>query len=190
MPGPGRDRRGSRYRAIDGNWSMIGRALLIWSSAIICAINVPRLVDVHVPAAPRDGEKAEVIDTSVADGRYYVLRANEAGHFEGRFRFNGKPLQAMVDTGATFVTMSEADARSLGYGGNELRFRYEVMTANGKVKAARVVLKSIEIGTVQVRNVDAMVIRGKALRQPLVGMSFMRKLSSYSAEHGELKLFN
>jgi aspartyl protease family protein len=96
----------------------------------------------------------------------------------------------MVDTGATFVTMNEADARSLGYGGNDLRFRYEVMTANGKVKAARVILKSVEIGTVQVRNVDALVVRGKQLQFPLIGMSFMKKLSSYSAENDEMRLVN
>jgi aspartyl protease family protein len=96
----------------------------------------------------------------------------------------------MIDTGATFVTLSETTARSLGYGGNELNFRYEVSTANGKVKAARISLKSIEIGTVSVRNVDAMVIRGRALDFPLIGMSFLKKLSGYRAENDELKLLN
>jgi aspartyl protease family protein len=96
----------------------------------------------------------------------------------------------MVDTGATFVTMNESDARSLGYGGNDLTFKYEVMTANGKIKAARVLLRSIEIGTVSVRNVDALVVRGKQLTNPLVGMSFMKKLSSYSAENNQMRLVN
>jgi aspartyl protease family protein len=43
---------------------------------------------------------------------------------------------------------------------------------------------------VQVRNVDAMVIRGKGLSFPLIGMSFLKKLSSYKAENDELKLVN
>ena len=50
--------------------------------------------------------------------------------------------------------------------------------------------KSIEIGTVSVRNVDAMVIRGKDLAYPLIGMSFLKKLSGYRAENDELKLLN
>jgi len=172
---------------------MIGRALLIWSSTIVVAVNVPSMVG-FMGKDGKPGTKPEVaasvVSASMEDGRYYVLKANEGGHFAGRFRINGKPVDSMIDTGATFVTMSETTARSLGYGGNELSFRYEVATANGKVKAARVMLKSIEIGTVAVRNVDAMVIRGKDLTFPLIGMSFLKKLSGYRAENDELKLLN
>lgn len=170
---------------------MIGRAILIWSSAIVVAINVPSMVGVISKTSDsHSGDRANVMNASVADSRSYVLKSNAEGHFGGKFRLNGKPIQALVDTGATFVTLNESDARSLGYGGNDLRFRYEVITANGKVKAARVLLKSVEIGTVQVRNVDALVVRGKALQFPLIGMSFMKKLSSYSAENDQMRLVN
>jgi aspartyl protease family protein len=171
---------------------MIGRALIIWSSTIFIAVNVPGMVGFmgkSKPGAEPDAT-ASVGSASMDDGRYYVLKANDGGHFAGRFRINGKPVDSMIDTGATFVTMSETTARTLGYGGNELNFRYEVSTANGKVKAARVTLKSIDIGTVSVRNVDAMVIRGKELAYPLIGMSFLKKLSGYRAENDELKLLN
>jgi aspartyl protease family protein len=174
---------------------MIGRALLIWSSTIIVAVNVPSMVGFVSKIKPSEAPveaKASLASAPVeAESlRSYALRANEQGHFAGRFRINGKPVDSLIDTGATFVTMSESTARNLGYGGNELRFRYEVVTANGKVKAARINLKSIEIGTVTVRNVDAMVIRGKDLEFPLIGMSFLKKLSSYRADNDELKLVN
>lgn len=172
---------------------MIGRALIIWSSTIVVAVNVPSMVGfIDKGDRPRaeSTATANVVDASMEDGRYYTLKANEGGHFSGRFRINGKPVDSMIDTGATFVTLSESTARSLGYGGNELNFRYEVLTANGKVKAARINLKTIEIGTVSVRNVDAMVIRGKSLGFPLIGMSFLKKLSGYRAENDELKLLN
>jgi aspartyl protease family protein len=58
------------------------------------------------------------------------------------------------------------------------------------VKAARIKLKTVEIGTVAVRNVDALVVRGKQLSFPLIGMSFMQKLSSYSAQDDEMRLVN
>jgi aspartyl protease family protein len=168
---------------------MIGKAILIWTSVIVIAINVPSMVS-KSGLVSAHSDRAEVTNTSYEDGRLYVLKSNDAGHFEGKFRFNGKPLQAMIDTGATYVTMNESDARSLGYGGNDLTFQYEIMTANGKVKAAHVLLRSIEIGTVAVRNVDALVVRGKLLSFPLIGMSFMKKLSSYSADGDEMKLVN
>ena len=172
---------------------MIGRALLIWSTTIVVAVNVPSMVgftDKDTKSQVESPASASMVNASMEDGRYYTLRANEGGHFAGRFRINGKPIDSMIDTGATFVTLSEKTARSLGYGGNELNFRYEVSTANGKVKAAKVTLKTIDIGTVSVRNVDAMVIRGKTLDFPLIGMSFLRKLSGYQAVNNELKLLN
>lgn len=170
---------------------MIGRALLIWSSAVVVAINVPNMVGVvSKTVQAHEGQEAAVLNVSAENTRAYTLKANEQGHFTGKFRFNGKTIGALVDTGATFVTINESDARSLGIGGNELRFRYKVQTAGGEVKAARVRLKSVEIGTVSVRNVDALVLRGKTLQFPLVGMSFMKKLGSYSADDSEMKLMN
>lgn len=171
---------------------MLGRALLIWSSTIVIAVNVPSMVGFVGSKSSGDETRIEanLTDAAVESGRSYTLKANDHGHFAGKFRLNGKPVDSLIDTGATFVTMSETAARNLGYGGNELRFRYEVSTANGKVKAARIMLKSVEIGTVQVRNVDAMVIRGKSLDFPLIGMSFLKKLSSYKAENDQLKLVN
>ncbi|MDO6966200.1 TIGR02281 family clan AA aspartic protease [Rhizobium alvei] len=169
---------------------MIGRALLIWSSAIVIAVNVPTIIGLPKKQEPTAAMQAHVTDASAPVERSYVVKANAEGHFEGRFRLNGKPIAAIVDTGATFVTLNETAARNLGYGGNELRFRYDVTTANGKVKAARITLKSVEIGTVQVRNVDALVIRDKSLKATLIGMSFMKKLGSYRADNDELKLIN
>ena len=170
---------------------MIGRALLIWTSAIVVAINVPNVVGVVSKTVQAGaGQDASALNFSVDNARTYTLKADEQGHFSGKFRFNGKTIGALVDTGATFVTINESDARSLGIGGNELRFRYKVQTAGGEVKAARVSLKSVEIGTVSVRNVDALVLRGRTLQFPLVGMSFMKKLGSYSADDSEMKLIN
>jgi aspartyl protease family protein len=168
---------------------MIGRAILIWSAVIAIAVNVPSMVG-HKEGQPAAAAGAAALAVSLPVERSYVLKANDAGHFEGRFRLNGKPMDSMVDTGATYVTLNEADARNLGYGGNELRFKYEVSTANGPAKAARIQLKSVEIGAVQVRNVEALVLRGRALSAPLIGMSFMQKLDSYSAGDGEMKLVN
>mgnify|MGYP000117203308 CR=1 FL=1 len=170
---------------------MIGRAILIWSSTFVVAIYVPSAVGfVSKTVSAGATEQASVMNASADAARSYTLKANDQGHFAGKFRFNGKAISAMVDTGATFVTINEADARSLGFGGNELRFRYKVATAGGEVKAARVLLKSVEIGTVTVRNVDALVLRGRTLKFPLVGISFLKKLGSYSADDDQMRLIN
>ena len=69
-----------------------------------------------------------------------------------------------------------------------MSFNAPVGTANGTVKAARVSLDRMEIGTISVKDVDAMVLPDKSLSGMLVGMSFLGKLSSYGVEGGALRL--
>ena len=54
--------------------------------------------------------------------------------------------------------------------------------------AAYVKLDRVEIGTIRVQNVDAMVLKDNALSNMLVGMSFLKKLQSYSVADGSLSL--
>jgi aspartyl protease family protein len=116
------------------------------------------------------------------------LRADAQGHYTGDFRINGKAVQGMIDTGATYVALNESLARRLGYTANQLDFRYAVNTANGQTKAAHVTLDRVEIGGIRVRAVEAFILKDDALSSTLVGMSFLQKLASYSVADGSLSL--
>ena len=39
---------------------------------------------------------------------------NDRGHFVGDFRFNGRRIEALVDTGATAVALNLSTARRIG----------------------------------------------------------------------------
>lgn len=125
---------------------------------------------------------------ATASGGTMRLRADAQGHYSGDFRINGRQVQGLIDTGATYVALNESFARRLGYTGNQLDFRYSVDTANGKTKAAHVTLDRVEIGGISVRDVEAFVLKDGALSSTLVGMSFLRKLASYSVADGSLSL--
>ncbi|URK88877.1 TIGR02281 family clan AA aspartic protease [Rhizobium sp. RCAM05350] len=94
----------------------------------------------------------------------------------------------MVDTGASVVAINISTARRLGVSTGSLSFDAKVSTANGIVKAAVVMLDRVEIGTIAVKDVQAMVLPDKSLSGMLVGMSFLNKLSSYRVENGALHL--
>jgi aspartyl protease family protein len=116
------------------------------------------------------------------------IDANQQGHFVAQFRMNGKPVEAMVDTGATIVAISKSTARRLGISVSPGDFIYPVQTANGTTKVARAVIGSIEFGGIRVRNVEAAVIEDKSLSGTLLGMSFLNQLKSFKVEDGELIL--
>lgn len=124
----------------------------------------------------------------VTGERVAQIKMNSNGHFTANFRMNGKVVHGVVDTGATFVAMNMSTARKIGIRPTMNDFRYEVSTANGIARAARVTVSRMEIGSIEVSGVDAFIMEDKALSDTLIGMSFMSKLGAYGVDGRTLKL--
>jgi aspartyl protease family protein len=175
---------------------MLVRTVIFASIAAVFATQVPSFLATD-RARPEGAVSANFVSGSIdaaqapgagtASGTMH-LRADAQGHYTGDFKINGKTVQGMIDTGATYVALNENLARRLGYTANQLDFRYAVNTANGQTKAAHVTLDRVEIGGIRVRNVEAFVLKDDALSSTLVGMSFLQKLASYSVADGSLSL--
>ncbi len=118
------------------------------------------------------------------------LKAGNQGHYIVKARINKSDIDVMVDTGASVVALSYEDAQKAGLRPNTLDFDVPVSTANGSVNAARAKLDRVEIDTVRVDNVDALVLPTGALNGTLLGMSFLSKLDSFKSEGGVLTLKN
>ena len=116
------------------------------------------------------------------------LRPDARGHYMAEFRLNNMRVQAMIDTGATTVAMNESTARRAGVRLSRSDFIHPVETANGQVMAARAVLDEVRVGSVRVRDVEALVLNDQALNTVLIGMSFMNRLRGFSYENGTLVL--
>ena len=61
----------------------------------------------------------------------------------------------------------------------QLAYNVPVNTANGGTFAAAVRLKTVSIGPIVMRNVEALVSKPGALKESLLGMNFLRRLRSY-----------
>ncbi|WP_062207275.1 TIGR02281 family clan AA aspartic protease [Aureimonas sp. AU12] len=121
-------------------------------------------------------------------GRSLRLDADADGHFRAQARFNGRPEPVLVDTGATYVAVSDTTARRLGVRLSPADFRYTAETANGPMPVAMATIDRLSIGGVEVRDVEAMVAKGNGLGTTLLGMSFLKKLKRYGVENGRLTL--
>jgi aspartyl protease family protein len=172
---------------------MLVRVLVFAGVIAAAATQVPALFE---KSAPGSDSKTSVLSVSMLQQQpvdidphgNVRLRANTQGHYTADFKINGKPVEGMIDTGATFVAINESTARHLGFGAADLDFRNSVNTANGETKAAFVRLDRVEIGSIRVRDVDALVLRDTALSSTLIGVSFLKRLASYSVEDGSLRL--
>jgi aspartyl protease family protein len=94
---------------------------------------------------------------SAGTGDKIVLTSVSGGHFVTSGTINGNAARFVVDTGATTVTMSAADAERVGIDYKKGQLGY-TSTANGMVPAYGVMLSSVRIGDVQVYNVEATVL--------------------------------
>jgi aspartyl protease family protein len=106
-------------------------------------------------------------------GNRIVLTADTGGHFLSQGTINGRPVQFMVDTGATMIGLgvSEAERVGLNYrAGQPVRLR----TANGDSMGWRVKLGSVRIGDVEVYEVDA-VVGSESMPFVLLGNSFLSR---------------
>jgi aspartyl protease family protein len=102
-----------------------------------------------------------------------VLTAGPGGHFITNGSINGKSVRFMVDTGATTVAMSQADAERIGLNYRNGQTAY-VRTANGQVSVHRVTLSSVRINGVQVYDVDATVLPSQ-MDFVLLGNSYLTR---------------
>lgn len=106
-------------------------------------------------------------------GRQIVLSSGPGGHFTSLGTINGKTTQFLVDTGATSVSISQAEADQMGLKYRDGR-RILTQTANGVAPAHVVTLNTVRIGDVEVRNVEAIVTPGQ-MSHVLLGNSFLTR---------------
>ena len=122
------------------------------------------------------GEGAAVATTAfAASGDTATLIADSSGHFITTGVVNGTTLRFLVDTGATSVVLSSADARRAGI--NYLAGpRSFTQTANGVIPVYNVKIDTIRVGEITLNSVDAVVIEGERLPIALLGMSFLNRM--------------
>lgn len=105
---------------------------------------------------------------------------DDIGMYSVDGKINKQATRFLVDTGATFVTLSGKKARALGidYKAGQPA---QAQTASAVVRAWQVKLKTVSIGGILVRDVDAIVIPGDQPFEVLLGNSFLRHTSIHRA---------
>ncbi len=128
----------------------------------------------HVPR-PRSGPTVEI-------------KAGAHGHFQASAEINGRPVDVLVDSGASIVALTYDDARRAGVYVRDSDYTQRVSTANGLARVAPVLLDRVSLGNVTVRNVPAAVSEPGSLGVTLLGMSFLSRLSRVDMRAGVLVL--
>ena len=108
-----------------------------------------------------------------AGGNKIVLSADSRGHFMTQGQINGRSASMMVDTGASMVSLSAAQAQQFGLAYKQGRMQ-GMSTANGVIPSWRIKLDQLRVGEVTLYDVDAVVSEG-AMPYVLLGNNFLSR---------------
>jgi aspartyl protease family protein len=100
---------------------------------------------------------------------------------------DGGAIRFLVDTGASGVVLTKADAQRLGFRLDDLRFTHTFRTANGTTRGASVHLDRVVIGPLVFDNVEAWVNEGD-LGDSLLGISLLERLGSVEIRNDTLTI--
>jgi aspartyl protease family protein len=117
--------------------------------------------------------------------RSITLRQDNSGHYRTDARVDGVKVDFLVDTGATAVMLSASTAARLGIRPARSEYTAKVMTGNGEIKAAIVLLNKIEVGDIVVRDVRALVHSDEKMQVDLLGMTFLSQVR-WTHDRGKL----
>lgn len=126
---------------------------------------------------------AHIAQTS-SEGGPVTLKRNRSGHFEAPGEINGEPVTFLLDTGATYVAVSDELAARLGLNrGRTAWFN----TANGRVQGSLTQLDEVMLGGIKISNVQGSISPGMEHDTVLLGMSFLH-LVNIEIRSGEMRL--
>lgn len=105
-----------------------------------------------------------------------ALRADARGHYTMELAINGRRTVAILDTGASSISMSRTEADRLGIAYRDAR-RIPTRTAAGESSAYLVNLESVQAGSIHLRDVEATIsVLADSPAVVLLGMSFLRRV--------------
>lgn len=107
------------------------------------------------------------------------IRRGDDGRITARGRANGVALDFLIDSGSSAVILKSSDAEKAGIDVKAAVFETPIATAAGEAMFAPARLTSVEIGPIQIADVEAFIAKPGTLNESLLGQSFLRRLSSY-----------
>ena len=100
---------------------------------------------------------------------------------------NGEDMDLLVDTGASSLVLSGADAARLGIDTHRLAFTEQYQTANGIVLGAPVTLREFRVNSFSLHDVRATVM-ASPMPVSLLGMSVLSRFAEHEMRGDKLIL--
>ena len=109
------------------------------------------------------------------------------GHFHLTLTINARPIDFLVDTGASDIVLTRKDAARVGFDPNRLDYWGMANTANGTVRLATIRLETVRLGEFIDKNIRASVNKAP-MEKSLLGMRYLSKFSAIEISNDQMIL--
>ena len=140
----------------------------------------------HKVRKDRSAALAEARGDSGSSGETLIGRSRDS-HFYADADIDGTNIRVMIDSGASVVALTRADAEAIGINVDSLPVTGTARTAGGDVQMRSVMLDSVDIDGVEVRRVEAAVIDAN-MGVSLLGQSYLSRLAAVNVEGDTMTL--
>ena len=183
--------------AVEGD-AMLKIAILFSVCSLAIALFAPQLLSygleprvdaagaAAVAPAPIAAQRA--VAEQSAGFREAILRPNPHGQYYVDVLINGQIVPMVVDTGASFVSLSWQTAERLGVSADPSGARYRMSTANGLITAFAATVPEISFQGIYMKDVEAIIAPPEVATPDLLGTSFIKRLASVEQRDGLLFL--
>ncbi len=115
-----------------------------------------------------------------------ILQRESNGHFYTAADVNGEPIRFVVDTGATTVALTVADARRAHIPVDPTQFAEVGMGAGGAVRGQRIHIRDLVLEGKHATDLTGVVLEGADVS--LLGQSYLRTLDTVQIEGDTMSL--
>ena len=117
-----------------------------------------------------------------------VVPLDPSGHYWVKADLNGKPVDFLIDTGATYTTVSARTARNAGITADGSRLPVQLNTANGTIVARFGKARDLTFGTIVARDLDVIIGPEAAGDTNVIGMNLLSGLKGWRVDANRLVL--
>ncbi len=161
------------FLEIDGKQKIVSKGETFNGVTLISASARNAVVSIHGETKKLGLNQSIGSNYKTPDRANSTIYPDEQGMYYIKGRINGRGMRFLIDTGATYVTMSGQQAALIGihYRQGIRKFAH---TASATVPVWQIVLDRVSVGGISISNVAATVIEGPRPYVTLLGNSFLK----------------
>jgi clan AA aspartic protease (TIGR02281 family) len=148
------------------------------------------VVPAPMPSVQRPTARSASVETAsaISGPNEAVAERGSDGSFAFDAVVNGTHVRMLFDTGASVVGIRMEDALRLGIPVTKLNYSAKIKTANGTAEVAPVMIDTMLIGNITLRNIPGFVAKQGMLQENLLGQTFLARLAGFNVENNLLVL--